>query len=307
LLLVLLQSVLGFAAPLKRACGMTSGDTVTIIGVGLIGGSIGLGLRQRAATQRVIGVGRSPKTLQQAIDLGAIDEAMDLPAAAAVSDCVVVCTPVDSVAQFACAALKASPQIVVTDAGSTKATILEQVAQSAGSAAARFVGSHPMAGKEKGGVQEALADLFVDRTVVLTPVADTSPEATQRVTSLWETLGANIKTMSPGDHDAAVSAVSHLPHLAASALAANAPSAALALAAGGFDDTTRIADINLKVWPAICLHNKVSLLADLDRYGERLAALRTAIQNDDANALTALFQAGIDQLQLRKQQQEKST
>ncbi|QDU96967.1 prephenate dehydrogenase [Lignipirellula cremea] len=283
---------------------MTKWNTVAIVGVGLIGGSIGLTLRRRGLVQKVIGVGRNPATLALAQKLGAIDEALPLPEAAAAAEMVIICTPVDTIASIACEALRHCGRgAIVTDAGSTKAEILAAIDLQLASQPSQgaFIGSHPMAGKEQGGVESADDKLFEGRTVILTPNALTDAAALEQTRQFWESLGCRTADLSPGDHDAIVSSISHLPHLAASAAAALPAAEALPFAAGGFDDTTRIAEINLQVWPAIFAQNRACVLADLDRYLARLGEFRTALTQADDDLLRRLLQAGIDNLNRRKE------
>jgi cyclohexadieny/prephenate dehydrogenase len=252
--------------------------TLTIVGVGLIGGSIGLAAKKRGVVQRVLGAGRDPAKLEQARRLGAIDEAaLDLAAAVRDADLVVFCTPVDRIAaQVKEAAAHCKTGAILTDAGSTKREIVQTVEADL-PAKVRFVGGHPLAGSEKKGVEHAHADLFVDRWTVLTPTARTSLDAVSKVQSFWQALGSRLRIMTPADHDQALALTSHLPHLLASLLAGILPSDWFDLAATGFRDTTRVASGDPDVWTPIFLHNRKAVLAALDQLEDRLRQFRQAL------------------------------
>src|SRR5581483_1777243 len=177
-------------------------ETLTIVGVGLIGGSVGLAAKARGLARRVIGVGRDERTLARAASAGAIDSfTKNLADGASAADLVVVCTPVDRVAaDVLTAAAAASPRSVVTDAGSTKGNIVRALNGKMPAKAAPFVGSHPLAGSEKKGAAHARADLFADRLVVVTPTAETDPEAVSVVELFWQGLGARVVRMDPFEH-----------------------------------------------------------------------------------------------------------
>ena len=203
--------------------------SVTIVGVGLIGGSIGLALRQRNPTLKVVGVGSRPATLETARQLGAISAiATNLQESVADSDLVVVCAPVDHIVEeVRKLALHCRPGALITDAGSTKAAIVSELSAAATDSnwpsEVRFVGSHPLAGNEKKGPLHARADLFTGRTVVITPTAASRPQDIRRLEDFWSGLGANVLQMPAEEHDSALAMTSHLPHLAAAAIAGATP------------------------------------------------------------------------------------
>lgn len=272
-------------------------EQAAIVGVGLIGGSIGLALRRAGVARRIIGVGRSAANLQRAIACGAIDQlvlesAGELPEV----DLVIVCTPVDHVAkQVAWWANSAANGALVTDAGSTKARIVSEVdaqLHEHNPRQARFIGSHPLAGSEKAGVEHARENLFDGRVVVITPTDRTPPSATVEVQELWKSLGAGVIPMTPAAHDQAVAATSHLPHMVASALAAVTPPDLLKLAAGGWLDTTRVAAGDVSLWQQILLENREPVLAALTKIEEELYLWRRALEQRDAAAIEALLQQG---------------
>ncbi len=261
-------------------------ETVAIVGVGLIGGSIGLALHARGLAARVVGVGRDLKTLELAQDRGIIDQATtDLEAGVADAEVVVVCTPVSRIPQDVRQAAQAVPAgALVTDAGSTKRQIVESVeAQLAGSEV--FVGAHPIAGSERGGAAHARAGLLHDRVCVLTPTPRTSSARLQRAREFWGGLGCRMLEMSPSEHDEVLAYTSHLPHALAAALALAVPAEWLALAAGAYRDGTRVAAADASLWTAIFRDNRGPLLKALGTLEERVAAFKYAVMTDDEAAI----------------------
>jgi prephenate dehydrogenase len=271
-------------------------ERVAVIGVGLIGGSFALALKSARACGHVVGVGRDPQNLRRALDLGAIDAtAADAAAAARGADLVLVATPVAQFqAIFAALAPVLGAGALVTDAGSTKRDVVAAARAALGAKIAQFVPAHPIAGAEQSGAAAARADLFRGKRVVLAPLAENAPDAAARVTAAWEACGAKIFRMTPQQHDAVFAAVSHLPHLLAYALvheiAGRADSAQLfGYAAGGFRDFTRIASSHPEMWRDVCVANRDALLAELDRFAARLAALRPLLERGDGKALEQVF------------------
>ena len=273
---------------------MAEYDTVAIIGVGLIGGSIGLALRERRLAQRVIGIGRRQQSLDVARDVGAIDHGVtNLANGVAQAQLIIVATPVDSIAERVIQASAACPAgSLITDAGSTKESIVS--AADAGLAGRRggprFVGSHPLAGDHRTGPEHARADLFDGRTVVITPTEHTRPAAVTEVSGFWESLGANIRKMSPKDHDAALAVTSHLPHVLAVALAAATPTELLPLTASGWRDTTRVAAGDPALWQAILTANRQHVLDALDLMGQTFNSLRESLEQGDNENLMAILE-----------------
>jgi len=261
-------------------------ETVAIVGVGLIGGSIGLALRSRGLAARVVGVGRDLKTLQQAQDRGIIDRATtDLEAGVADAEVVVVCTPVSRIPQDVRRAAQAVPAgALVTDAGSTKRQIVESV-ESQLAASEVFVGAHPIAGSERAGAVHARAGLLHDRVCVLTPTPRTSAARLQRARDFWGGLGCRMLEMSPTEHDEVLAYTSHLPHALAAALASSVPAEWLALAAGAYRDGTRVAAADSGLWTAIFRDNRGPLLKALGTLEERVAAFKYAVMTDDEDAI----------------------
>lgn len=277
---------------------------LVIFGVGLIGGSLALGLRERGAkgaAGRVVGVGRRLHAVERALELGVIDAAATLDDDAALAaalkgaDIVLLAAPV---AQTRALLDRIAPhleaQTLITDAGSTKSDVIEAARAALGARIAQFVPGHPIAGRESSGVEAALPDLYVGRNVVLCPLAENAPESVERIAAMWRETGAVVGTMSAGQHDRVFASVSHLPHVLSFALVDQilaSPDAELKLsfAAGGFRDFTRIAASSPEMWRDVCLANRSALLAELDSYTEVLAKLRAAIDAGDGVALETLF------------------
>lgn len=263
-------------AALERA------ENVAIVGVGLIGGSIGLALRACGASRRVVGVGRDAGRLDEARRLGAIDAAStSLADGVAGADVVVVCTPVSRIAADVRQAAAAAPAgALVTDAGSTKRGIVAAV-EADDRARRAFVGAHPIAGSERRGAAYGRADLFEGRACVLTPTDQTPDDRLEHARDFWEGIGCRVTTMSPSAHDDALALTSHLPHAVAAALAATVPADRLPLAAGAYRDGTRVAGADPGLWAAILAANRGPLLEALAQLDRQLAALRAALEDGD--------------------------
>ena len=281
-------------------------ETVAIVGVGLIGGSLGMAARRRGIARRVIGIGRSEQRLMRAKILGAIDDySLDLAEGAAEADLVILCTPVQMVAPtLETMAPSLKPGAIVTDAGSTKRDIVEQAelvlerreeSDGAPSAPVTFIGGHPMAGSERTGVDAARADLFVGATYVLTPGKNTELQALARLSEFAAGLGARVEVLNPAQHDQAVAIISHLPHAIASALMQLAEESqretgkTFQLAAGSFKDLTRIADSSPELWRDICITNADSICAAITSFQDTLEGLKTALQEHDEAAIERFF------------------
>ena len=279
----------------SQAAGRVGWETVAIVGVGLIGGSIGLALRERRLASRVIGIGRRPASLAAAKKLGCVTETTtSLPRGVRRANLVVICTPVELIAgQVAEAGRHCPAGCLITDAGSTKAALVS-AAEAAldGRQPLPFVGSHPIAGSEKTGPEAARADLFVDRVVVVTQSSASDKGVADAISDFWQSLGAQVIRMSPEAHDAALARTSHLPHLIASALAAATPEEVLPLTAGGWQDTTRIAASDAELWRQIFLANAGHTLKALADFETVLKSLRAAVEQADAERLTALLAEG---------------
>ena len=268
-------------------------DTVAIVGVGLIGGSIGLRLRREGLASHVVGIGRNPHSLRRAKRCGAISTATtDWKKGLANAELVIVCTPVGSIVEHVRRAAEfCAAGALLTDVGSTKDAIVQQLDATL-NGSVTFVGSHPLAGSEKTGPEAARPDLFDGKLVVVTPTRRTKTEAVKRIEQFWRSLGARVVRKSPAAHDAALAATSHAPHVIASALAAATPLACLPFAASGWCDSTRIAAGDTQLWLEILLDNREQILQSLDQFERTLSAYRTALQHGDAKKLARLWEAG---------------
>lgn len=262
--------------------------TVAIVGVGLIGGSVGLALRERKLARRVIGIGRRQSSLDRALARQAIDHAtVDICAGVAEADLTVLATPVGRMVELATQAREAwPPGSIVTDVGSTKERLVGDLEEVAGDRV-RYVGSHPMAGSEKRGVAQADGGLFQGALCLLTPTERSDEQAVGLLTELWQTLGARVRRMAPAEHDRLVAAASHLPHLVAAALVNVTSPEAMACTGGGFRDTTRVASGDPRMWADVCLHNRDRILEALERFEGQVQAVRDILQRGDEAELLA--------------------
>jgi prephenate dehydrogenase len=258
-------------------------DHLGIVGVGLIGASIGRAARERGLARRVTGVGRSKQSLDQALALGAIDSATTvIDADLADADFLVVATPISKVVDAVARSREVlSTSSVVTDAASTKAGILRDLAHRASeNESAPFVGSHPMAGSHRQGPSASDPNLFEGRTCIITPDASTPASAVERVRRFWTSLGMRVVEMSAEEHDERIARISHLPHLASYALALSAEERDTPLAGPGFRDTTRLAASPAALWAEIVRENRSAVLDALARYIQNVDELRRLIVSE---------------------------
>jgi prephenate dehydrogenase len=269
-------------------------NTLALVGTGLIGGSFALALKQAGAVREVLGVGRNPARLTLARELELIDGMADWKQAGQ-ADCILLALPVgETEAVLRQLAPYLKPGAIVTDAGSTKASVVEAARAALGARFVDFVPGHPIAGSEQSGPGAARADLYRGKRVVLTPLPETRPDAVATVRALWEAAGAQVETLDAAQHDRVFAAVSHLPHLAAYALVDELARRAdgdtfFRFAASGFRDFTRIAGSSPEMWRDIALANRAALLAELDAYVDALQAVRAAVSGEDAEALLKIF------------------
>ncbi len=259
---------------------MKTFGNVAIVGVGLIGGSIGMALRKLGLAEKVIGIGHRQVSLRIARRVGAVtNTTIDIAKGVAEADLVVVCTPVGRIIQDVQEAAKHCREgTLLTDAGSTKQTIVEaldgQLPRNC-----RFLGSHPLAGSEKSGATNAEADLFDARVAILTPTKNTLAEDFDLLEQFWSSLGSVVVQMSADEHDRALSLTSHLPHLAASALAATMPEPLFRLCGTGMKDSSRLASGDPELWVQILDLNREHVLTALEQFGAKLAAIHGAIRD----------------------------
>ena len=265
--------------------------------MGLIGGSVALALKKAGLATHIVGIGRTEKSLNEALDLGVIDSVeTNIEAAIQEADLILIAAPV---AQTTAILQSIKPhlnkQTVITDAGSTKVDVMACAKTVLGAQFNQFVGGHPIAGAEKSGVSAAMPDLYVGKNVVLTPTSETNLNAVASVTKLWQACGADVSEMTAETHDGIFAAVSHLPHLLAFALVddiASRPNAAqlFSFAASGFRDFTRIAGSHPEMWRDISLANKAALLSELTAFQLELSQLKQLLEHEDGAGLQALFQ-----------------
>ena len=267
---------------------------VVIIGVGLIGGSLGLVLKQKGLVGSVIGVGRRPENLQLAVKLGAIDHYVSRAAdAVKQADLVVLATPIDTYTSH----LKEwgtclPPDSIVSDVGSVKGKLVEQVEELL-PPKVRFVGAHPIAGREKSGVAFSTPELFQGARCVVTPTIRTDPSALDAVSGMWEAVGSKVVSMDPFDHDWVLGSVSHLPHVAAFTLMLalqdiqeqHVSVDLLSYSGGGIRDTTRIAASSPEMWRDICMANRQNLISMIDTYTRHLNHFRVFLEQEDHKSL----------------------
>ncbi len=265
---------------------------ITILGVGLIGGSLGLALKAKGFRGEITGLGRRMQTLDIALERGAVDKATtDFHAGIHDADLVVVGTPVDLIPEMvqhiAETRISDLRPLLITDVGSIKGQVVEEIESFLTVPDLHFVGSHPMAGSEKASVAAARADLFDGAKCIVTPTNNSHPQALKLVTDLWQSVDTRVYHLSPAEHDLLIAGASHLPHLIASILTntvgeiGSDTAKVLDFAATGFRDTTRIAAGSPQIWRAIFMQNACSLLPMIDSTIENLAEFKTLLENQD--------------------------
>lgn len=264
---------------------------LTLIGVGLLGGSIGLAAKQRDVAGRVCGLVRREESIAECLAAGVVDEAtLDVAEAVADADLIILCTPVGRMGELA-AALKPhlAADAIVTDVGSVKSSVVAAVEP----VLSRFVGSHPLCGSEKAGVAHASGNLFEGAVCAVTPTEASAANDVAVVTEFWEALGSRVVNLTATDHDAIVARTSHLPHVLASALVnavLTSPRAGESDFLGtGFRDTTRLASGEAGMWRDIALDNAEAIAAAVEDLQNELSQLRSALNAKDAPALEKFF------------------
>ncbi len=274
---------------------------ITIVGVGLLGGSIGLAARQRRLAGEVAGFVRRAASLKDCEKAGAVDYATtDLCAAVSNADLVILCTPLAQMRTLTEQFLPALKRgAIVTDVGSVKADVVRELESVIAKSGAHFIGSHPMAGGEKMGVMAARADLYANAVCVVTPTKKSNAAAVRKVEQFWKSLGSRTLRLDAAKHDLLVSRSSHLPHVAAAALAGlvlnpASPEAQAALCANGFRDTTRIASGSPEMWRDIALANRKNLSQSVDAFVGELKKFQTVLKKGDAKAVEKFFATAKD-------------
>lgn len=267
-------------------------ERAVIAGVGLIGGSLAMGGKERGLFRKTVGFGRTRRTLEKALELGVVDEICDdIATACAGADLFFAASPVESIVPLCMkAAQSLPPDCVITDGGSVKGKLIAELMGKLVNPS-RFVGGHPIAGTEKSGPESAFSTLYENRYTILTPTPVTSPEALRKVRLMWEGLGSKVVEMTPEGHDRALAVISHLPHVAAYALVETLgvmdPAKAFrGFAAGGFRDTTRIAGSHPEMWRDIFSMNADEVVNAIREYEKSLAGMRKAIEEGDFDGLT---------------------
>jgi cyclohexadieny/prephenate dehydrogenase len=265
-------------------------STVAIVGVGLIGGSIGMALRERKLAQRVIGVGRRQESLRAARRVGAVDHTtIGIEKGVAEAELVIVCTPVGRIVEDVRNAAMHCPEgTLITDAGSTKQSIVAALDEGL-PRGCRYLGSHPLAGNEKAGATFAKADLFENRIAILTPTKNTRAEDFDLLEGFWQALGSVVVQLSPDEHDRALALTSHLPHLVAAALVSAVPEKYFRLAGPGMHDTTRIAAGDAELWAQIFELNRDNVLSTLTQFSANLSAMQSAVRDGNHDEIIRLL------------------
>ena len=266
---------------------------LTIFGPGLLGGSLGMAVKERKLAKHVTVWARRAEAITDAVKRGVADDGtLDATAAVKGADLVVLATTIGVMEKLARdIAPHLKPNTIVTDVGSVKysvVTALEHVLNGK----ARFVGSHPMAGSEESGVSAAQANLFEDAVCILTPTDNSDKDALMKLTQFWEAIGMKVRSLSPAEHDEMVARVSHLPHLVAAALvnyACQSGKGALDFCGNGFRDTTRISAGPAEMWKEISMVNRDELRRALDALIEELALARQMLENKDEVSLLAFL------------------
>lgn len=271
-------------------------DHLCVIGVGLIGGSFARAIRQAGLVKRITGCGRNIDNLQTAMKLGIIDDfSVQIKEATKEADVIFIATPVRSTqAIFSQLREAVARGAIITDAGSTKLSVIHAAQAEFTKIPENFVPGHPIAGTENSGAAASFATLYQDHRVILTPRKETAAKALQQVTQLWQATGADVVLMDAEHHDMVLAATSHLPHLLAFSLVntlttLDEKQEIFENAAGGFKDFTRIASSDPSMWQDICLANKEALLTHLDHFSSDLQQLRVALEKGDSDYLYNVF------------------
>jgi prephenate dehydrogenase len=268
-------------------------EQLSIMGVGLIGGAVGMAARKAGVSGRVIGYCRRPEACRLAVECGAVDECFSDPLkAAAGSDLVILAVGPEAAPQLAAAAAaELPPDAVVTDVASVKNRVVAGCVEALGHRA-RFVGSHPLAGSEQRGCDHAAEVVLNGALCVLTPNRSTDPSALSAVRAFWEELGMRVTELPPEEHDARLARTSHLPHAAAAALAAGIQPGDEPFCAGGFRDTTRVAAGEATLWTEIAMSNREALAAELYRLAKRLQGAADQLTTGDREAFRRFLSSG---------------
>ena len=269
---------------------------ITIVGIGLLGGSLGLAIKRGRLASRVEGYARRAATIEECRKLKVVDQAtLDLASAVKDADLVILCTPLMQMRALVKQMLPSLKRgAIITDVGSVKASVVKELESLVAKAGACFVGSHPLAGGEKNGVSAARADLFVNAVCVVTPTRNSPPAVVGKVEAFWEAVGARLLRLTPMQHDVLVARSSHLPHVIAATLAAGVldpkhPFPQSKLCATGFRDTTRVASGSPEMWRDIAIANRKHLARALADFTADLRKFQAALRRGDAKAIEKTF------------------
>jgi prephenate dehydrogenase len=266
---------------------MKTFNSVAIVGIGLIGGSLALAIKEKKLASEVIGVSRHKKNLSLAKKIGAIDIGSQHISAVRHADLVIVSAPVGAILELAPAIAKViKPDCIVFDVGSTK----QEIVSAFDKLCNNFVGVHPLAGSEKRGVANSDAALFEGSLCIVTPTKHTNRDALTKIRQLWSAIGAKVAILPPDTHDTILSFVSHLPHIAAFSLVNAVPREYLRFASTGFKDTTRIAASDSEIWFDIFLSNRKELLKAIGAFEHNLSRIKSAIVNNDKESLRGIIE-----------------
>lgn len=271
-------------------------DHLSIIGVGLIGGSLARALRKAKLVGRITACNRSEATLKKAIKLGVIDDySLNISEAVKGADVIIIGTPL-SVSEKILPEIadSISANAILTDVGSVKGGIVSKARETLAEKISNFVPGHPIAGTEKNGVEASIEDLFVGHRVILTPLKETSLKAHKLITIMWESVGAEVVDLDVKHHDEVLAATSHLPHMLAYALVdclagMQERDEIFKYAAGGFADFTRIASSSPDMWHDICFSNREQLVRTLEIFSTHINHIKTAIEKSESDALLKVF------------------
>jgi prephenate dehydrogenase len=271
-------------------------DHLSIIGVGLIGGSLARALRKAKLVNRVTGCNRNEDTLKKAVELDVIDDySLNIDEAVTGADVVVIGTPLSTTEKLLPQITKSlKPGAILTDVGSAKGSVVSAARQLMGDQFPRFVPGHPIAGTEQSGVEASFAELFIDHRVILTPVDETDDKAHKLITEMWQAVGAEVIDLDVKHHDEVLAATSHLPHMLAYALVdclagMHERDEIFKYAAGGFSDFTRIASSSPDMWHDICFSNRDALLKSLELFSEHINQIKEAVEDSDSAQLLEIF------------------
>ena len=271
-------------------------DRLTIIGVGLIGGSLARVLKRESACAHIVGYGRNEENLKKAIELGVIDSyETDVKSAVSGADVVLLATPLTTVETLLTEMSSSLKEdVVLTDVGSAKGSVVVAAQNTLGKHVNNFVPGHPIAGTEKSGVEASFAELFENHLVILTPLETTNIHALSLITQMWETTGADVVNLNVEHHDEVLAATSHLPHMLAYALVdclagMQGRDEIFQFAAGGFADFSRIASSNPQMWHDVCVSNRTALLKVLDSFNCHMEQIRSAIEEGDSETILKIF------------------